>query len=357
MSRSLTRSPAVKILGYLAVTSALLLVLSQFVPELWNPRGAITGTDNLGEAISNAENSLRGQLSYTDAAIRGLLALISALVFAIPVTWMYSLTTRRQGYDTSFVRMMIGLPVVVAGVVQIVRGDIALAFALTGIVAAVRFRTTLRDLQNAVNAFAVIAIGLAAGIGAWSLAAVIAFVFTGVSFSLWKLKIGSVESGLEDAIGGSTLAEVLVPGEPHRAVVIGDKKAVGLVHLDDQRMGEAIDRLAGFVRADALRKKKKYNTLLLVYTPDAENAIREVEPILEEHSRRWIRVDEIDLDTKKAEGPPTRSTAPSVPVVVTFLIRLKKEVDVGTMVHQLQDRGCVTAVELKPIRGLRKRLT
>jgi len=48
-------------------------------------------------------------------------------------------------------------------VVLIVRDSVALAFSLAGIVAAVRFRNTLRDTKDAVYIFLAIAVGLAAG--------------------------------------------------------------------------------------------------------------------------------------------------------------------------------------------------
>ncbi len=48
-------------------------------------------------------------------------------------------------------------------IITIVKFSLALAFALTGIFAGVRYRTTLKNLTDALFIFACMAIGLAAG--------------------------------------------------------------------------------------------------------------------------------------------------------------------------------------------------
>lgn len=348
-------SPPVKIAGYLVAATLAFVLLSVLWPGLTEVPAGTEGASRFGDLVRDAGRPAVGTMPPAEAAGRAFLALTIALVFAVPITWMYASTTRRMGYDTSFVRMMIGLPVVVAGVVQIVRGDLALAFALAGIVAAVRFRTTVRDLQNAVNAFAVIAIGLAAGIGSWALAGVISAVFTAVSYALWKLRIGSVEPGIERALEGQSLAETLVPGEPHRAVAIGSQRVIERLDIGEEETERATERLADYVRADALRKKKKYNTLLLAYSEHPDRAIEQIEPVLDQHALRWVHVDLIGPSGRNGATPPSEE-APRY-CAIEFLLRLKDEVDVGTMVDQIQEKHCVRAVEMKPIKGLRKRLT
>ncbi|HZD03764.1 MAG TPA: hypothetical protein VE173_02570, partial [Longimicrobiales bacterium] len=206
---------------------------------------------------------------------------------------------------------------------------------------------TVKDLQDAVFAFSAIGIGLAAGTGSLTLAGAIAATFTLLAFALWRMNVGDVGSSLELSHGGVPLAEALVPGESHKAVVIGDEEQIEPVHADDlPELSGHIDRLADYVRADALRKKKKYNTLLLVYTEDPEMASERVEPILGEHARRWVEVDRIQ---RNGSGL----------VALEYLLRLKKKVKVGQMIDRLgcgEGEAC-TAAELKPIRGLRKRLT
>jgi uncharacterized membrane protein YhiD involved in acid resistance len=52
---------------------------------------------------------------------------------------------------------------VVTAIIVIVKFSLALAFALTGIFAGVRYRTSLKNLTDALFIFACMAVGLAAG--------------------------------------------------------------------------------------------------------------------------------------------------------------------------------------------------
>lgn len=344
--RDWLKSPVLRLIAYFAILATVLGTLALTVPWFGQFLGQATGAGGVTGVSGGASGS--GLIrSVAQTAVLGVLSLLGALIFAIPVVWIYTVIMRQEGYDRSFVHLLASLPVVVAGVVQVVRGDLALAFALAGIVAAVRFRTTVKDLQNAVFAFAAIGVGLAAGTGNFTLAGAISTVFSLLAFALWRLNVGNVEPSLVLSHAGVPLAEALVPGESHRAVVIGDDDQVEPVHAEDlPDLSHHIDRLADYVRADALRKKKKYNTLLLVYTEDPEAAHALVEPVLEEHTRRWVKVDEIQ---RNGSGL----------VAVEYLLRLKKKVKVGRMVDRLEcgpDRVC-RAAELKPIKGLRKRLT
>jgi hypothetical protein len=91
------------------------------------------------------------------------------------------------------------LPIVVAGIAMIVQHSVALAFSLAGIVAAVRFRFALETPSQAVFIFAAITVGLAAGIGALEVAALVSIAFVYVTMLLWKLDYG-------DHLGGRFLS-------------------------------------------------------------------------------------------------------------------------------------------------------
>ena len=82
------------------------------------------------------------------------------------------------------------LPIAIAGIVIMVKNSIALAFSLAGIVAAVRFRNSLKDTSDALYIFGAIGVGLAAGIGALSIAAVISVFFCYAILFLWRCDYG-----------------------------------------------------------------------------------------------------------------------------------------------------------------------
>jgi hypothetical protein len=127
------------------------------------------------------------------------IALASSLVLMIPVSWTYVLTHDVKEVEASFVQTIIVLPVVVAGIAMIVQHSVALAFSLAGIVAAVRFRFALETPSQAVFIFAAITVGLAAGIGALEVAALVSVAFVYVTMLLWKLDYG-------DQLGGRFLS-------------------------------------------------------------------------------------------------------------------------------------------------------
>lgn len=342
-------SPASQLAAYFALLAILLAGLSLAAPAFRTrliPSGAPPVTDFDGALAPGAfREGLGGSIGATLTGV--FLALLAAISLSAPIVWIYMVIMRQEGYERSFVRMLTALPVVVAGVVQVVRGDLALAFALAGIVAAVRFRTTVKDLQNAVFAFAAIGVGLASGTENILLAGALALTVCGLAFVMWRFDVGDVEPSLELAHGGIRLSEALVPGESHRPVIIGDRDAPEMVHAEDlDALSGSIERLADYVSADALRKKKKYNTLMLVYTDDERAARAKLEPILDEHAKRWVLVDAISHDGHELQA-------------LEYLLRLKKSVDVGEMVDRLEcdEDALLKAAELKPIKGLRKRLT
>ncbi|HMH83704.1 MAG TPA: DUF4956 domain-containing protein, partial [Gemmatimonadales bacterium] len=119
-------------------------------------------------------------------------SMVTALVVVLPVAWVYTLTKRRAGYDQSVVQTVIILPMTVAGTVILVQNSLALAFTLAAIVAAVRFRNTLKDTQDAVYIFLALAVGVAAGVFAPAVAAVMSVVFNVVVLSLWQFNVGNL---------------------------------------------------------------------------------------------------------------------------------------------------------------------
>jgi hypothetical protein len=122
-------------------------------------------------------------------------ASIGALVLAVPVSWVYFITSRQRRIEQSFLQTIMILPVVVSGIAMIVMTSLALAFSLAGIVAAVRFRFTLNQPSDAMYIFVAIGIGLGAGIGALGVAVVISAAFSLATLIIWRLEYGKTLSG------------------------------------------------------------------------------------------------------------------------------------------------------------------
>jgi hypothetical protein len=118
------------------------------------------------------------------------LVILGGIALALPIAWVY-MWSKRLRFDPGLVRTIIILPIAVAGILLVVKNSLATAFSLAGIVAAVRFRNTLKDPQDAVYVFLTIAIGISAGVQALDVALVVSLVFNVVVIAMWKLRLGS----------------------------------------------------------------------------------------------------------------------------------------------------------------------
>ncbi|MDX1438610.1 MAG: DUF4956 domain-containing protein [Rubricoccaceae bacterium] len=344
------RSPGFRLVSYFVLLAAALAAVWMLLPGV-RPYVHISGVggealQQFDEVVGSPSAGVPVSDSLFQYGVLSMLAILATLLFTPPVAWVYMVTKRQEGYSQTFVQVLILLPIVVAGVVRVVQGDLALAFALAGIVAAVRFRTTLKDLKNAVFAFATIGIGLASGTGNWMVAGFLSLFFCLVTYGLWVRDIGGVKEMLSPTPKPMRLAEALVPGETQRSVVAGSRDyAKNLTSDELESMTPYAMRLAHFVRGDALKSKKKFDTLLILYTDDLEKATEKLQGPLEEFSDRHDLVDTIP--------------GPKQSLAMIYLVRLKKEAELGGFLGALEcnEQSLFKAAELKPIGGLRKQIT
>jgi hypothetical protein len=117
-------------------------------------------------------------------------AVIGALMTALPVSWVYMGIRNDEEYDQSLINTILVLPMVVTGIVIIVQNSLALAFSLAGIAGAVRFRNSLKSSGDALFILLAVAIGLSAGIGAVELAALLTIAFNYTFIALWMTEYG-----------------------------------------------------------------------------------------------------------------------------------------------------------------------
>jgi hypothetical protein len=144
-----------------------------------------------------------------------VVAIIGALLAALPVSWVYMAVRSGQEYDQSLVNTILVLPMVVTGIVIIVQNSLALAFALAGIAGAVRFRNSLKSSGDALFILLSVAIGLSAGIGAIELAAVISISLNYTFAILWLTEYGERE-GMKRYLADYDGVDNAAPPEPEK---------------------------------------------------------------------------------------------------------------------------------------------
>lgn len=315
LGRTSRSIPVFRLAAFYAIMIGSAAALSYFFPivhDAWMEY-ALPGvpTTDLREMATAEATAYRNE-TVLERALTTFLITFGALGISLPVAWVYTYT-RRLRYDPSLVQSVIVLPVVVAGIVIIVKNSIALAFSLAGIVAAVRFRNTLKDPKDAVYIFLALGIGIAAGVRALDIALVLSMLFNTVILVLWKYDLGSIYSG--------ETRDLLAIGEP--SLLIARTSA----QRDSIRW--RMQREAAGMETDGI---------LIVHTEDPEGARRAVELSLAQTAEDWRIVENF----RRRAG------------VTTFaaLMQLDKKADPLLLLADLDERWSaqVNAAEYIPFR-------
>ena len=261
-----------------------------------------------------------------------VIAVSTAFLLALPVAWVYMFTRQRKGYRPSDVHALVLMPVVVAGVVVLVKNSLPLAFSLAGIVAAVRFRTNLEDSKDATFIFLATALGLACGVQI-EVAAVMSVLFNGAVLILWTSDFARMPPSLEG---------VRAKRQLERATAIANRTSQFVARLDS----EVLETLAP-AQLDALetrlRKRRgelagsgsdaRYDATMRILTSDASSLRGAIDPVLESESKRW-----------RYRGVSTNETGTSV----EYELRMRKGYSRQSLADTVREKGApyVIGVEI-----------
>jgi hypothetical protein len=307
---------------------------------------SVLSAGNKGQNLSEAGNGF-GSFPQSELALITLVSMLAALMLVIPVAYVYMVTKQRRGYDQSVVQTVIVLPMVVAGTLILVQNSISLAFALGAVLAAVRFRNTLKDTKDAVYIFLALAVGVAAGVFSPAVAGVSSVVFNIVVLGLWNFNVGNIYVDQRDRVAPLRPGEALMGpgGRTGEFMAVGDPQLLAaLTPAELEEVADRAARLQAYVAARASDdKKKRFTAVVLVHTTQPKPAQQAVEAILEEQTKRW-RLAEI------LPGEGGIST-------LEYLVRLKEEVEAGAFLDDLQRRGApsVAAAEYRSLQGLKRK--
>ena len=296
--------PLVGLLLYYAGLGTVAAILVGFVPGFREALVApivATPPSEVNEVVTGGHPVIPGPPSPWPGLFgRGFLALIAmswALATVLPVAWVL-MRTRRLRYDPSLVHTVIVLPIVVAGVVLVVKNSLALAFALAGIVAGVRFRQKLDEPEEAVYVLLALGIGLAAGVQALDVALVMSMVFSLIVMTFWRFDIMSIYAKGKGA-----------------QLRIGDPKLLAPWNRADTR--DALEREAA--AADGM----KPDGLVIIRAVDGEAGRRAIETVAGRLAAEWRSSEVV------TEGGIAR---------VDTVVRLRKDVDPAELIAELEAR-------------------
>jgi len=126
---------------------------------------------------------------FDDTVVTVWSLLLTALL-VLPIGWVYAITKSREDYDRSLVKTLLVLGLVVCGMMMLIQDQFSRALALVAVVSAIRFRTTLKDPNDAVFLLVSIAVGMGAGLGVFRVATLFTIVMSLAFLLLWRFRIG-----------------------------------------------------------------------------------------------------------------------------------------------------------------------
>lgn len=247
------------------------------------------------------------RLSPLAVTFMGLIAAVSSILLCLPVSWTYMFTRQKKGYSQSVVHTLLLLPVVVSLVATLVRSNVALAFSLAGIVAAVRFRVALEDSKDAVFVFGVMALGLACGVQLET-AAVLSVGLCTMALVLSYSDFARTPPSLE----GERAAKHF-----ERAVAIANRTSQFVARLDKEILDSMAPAQLDALQARLDKQKAKYGLSaeektgqeeegprfegrITVHVGDPDQAQPAVEAVLQARLKRWkmVRIERTDGEAR-----------------------------------------------------------
>lgn len=331
--------PIRRLVAYYAFLGLVFFLLHRFVPQadhLLLGKGLDANTVSAGpmvlqDGLSQTADpaSIGGAGGFDENSLAGIfittaLILVGTMLLMMPVSWVYMSARHVPGHSQSVVQTLIILPLVVAGIVLIVRDSLALAFSLAGVVAAVRFRTNLRDTRDVVYVFLAIAVGFAAGVQTLAVGAVLTVVFNFVMLWTWRSDYGrNVLTPTAASRWAGPLNSLAMTSEydavPDRDLVLSlsPKEADKLA----QRFGRVSEVLGGAKK----KKKPRFTAVLSITSDHVADAQELVERVLDKLAKRW-RLDEVVTHTGK-------------PSEIYYLVRVKKDVTRDEILTAVRDEA------------------
>ena len=295
--------PIQRLLAYYVVVGLLMAALIYLVPpvaELFSGETPATITaapqlleDGLSQdqlPVPTFELPQGVQLALTT-----VLSMLATLALMLPVTWLYMSARKTRGHNQAVAQTLLILPIVVAGIVLVVRNSLALAFSLAGVVAAVRFRTTLRDTRDVVFVFLSIAVGFAAGVQSLTIGAVVSVVFNFVVLLTWRYDFG--RNVLEPTAASRWAEPLNAIAQTQGEGVVPDRDLVlALTQEKADTLTKRLNRVRRLLGPNG--KKPRFNAILTITTDAIGEAQQGVEEALDHIARRW-RLDEVVTNVGK----------------------------------------------------------
>jgi lysylphosphatidylglycerol synthetase-like protein (DUF2156 family) len=321
--------PMRRLAAYYALLVIIGLALFHFFPAL---DGLLSGERLeqlaktpllLQDGLQPGGASSASPLSLLAFGLSTTFVFLSTLALMLPVTWVYMSARKAQGHNQSIVQVLFVLPLIVAGIVLIVRNSLALAFSLGGVVAAVRFRTNLTDVRDVVFIFLAIVVGFAAGVQVIMVALALSIIFNVVLVLIWRLDFGRT---VLEPTAASQWADPLgdLAGKDQGGNTVPDRDLVlALTPRKVQALAERFRRVRALLGTNG--KKPRFDAIVMVTTTKVTEVQEHVAAALEAGTKRW-QLDEVVTNSGK-------------PSELYYLVRTRKSVGRDALLTAIRAAG------------------
>ncbi len=207
-----------RLTAYYSVVVALIVLLDLIAPL--GPSGKVRV---LGPWLERLTFGVATGQYIAPAWVETILAMAAAFILTVPTVIVYVRTRTKEAYDEALVNTVLVLPSVVAAILIVVESSLALAFSLAGIVAAVRFRTDVKDSRDALYIFAGVAIGFATGVHEPEVAAAASLLFVLLELFAWRSGLGGDRAHARAVLWGETPTAAQPPQPRVTSAARGDR--------------------------------------------------------------------------------------------------------------------------------------
>lgn len=295
-----TLRPAVARLAAYYGAVAILFVLATWAVSVLPSRDVGAAPAPLrGHGMLASAEAVRRYLGWLAIGwVEAGLFMIAAVLLVFPLVFVYLRTRTRTKFDHSLLQTVIVLPLAVAAILSMVHDSLALAFSLAGVVAAIRFRSNLKESRDAVYIFTAVGIGFAAGIRELGVGLLLSILFCILELMLWRLDLA------EDYTAG--LRRMLTDDETHPT-----EAPVQLAPVPEPSVAPDADA----------KPQHRFRIVVRSIVPGR----RAVEAVLEADAKRWTFVEQ--------------STREDGAGLLVYDVRPRKRLPVDQLAAELRRRG------------------
>ncbi len=302
-----------KMLAYFAMLMVGVRILEEMFKEISKTQYA----EELSR-VSGMAASLLDVNKNLDDLIVTFFALTITFLLILPISWVHTITKGDES-DPSLTQTLIVLSVIVAGVMLLLDDNLARSFSLVGVVAAVRYRNTLKDPKDAVYVFLSLGIGMACGLQSYHVALLLSLFECGILLVLWVYQAGAPAPGEANLLQTLQASQKKGARTPAQALAWLTPEARERLEADLETQSRYITMAGMFTD----KKGKRPNAVITVQVTGPGSARNNINTQMEDHRGKWrlLGTEEKDgVNTLEYLGRLSKKRSPPL----NFLERLRK---------------------------------